>query len=250
MSVTTEVGSGPNRVLVLHGWTLDSSVWRWALADRDAERFTYALVDFPGYGRARSAPPAVGIDGMAEAAFAAADALGWMTFSVLGHSMGGTTALRMASIAPERVERVCAVTPVAATGFPVDTDSYERFEAAWPEAGWILGFVSPELSPDLLQELERLSASTLTRETWAVYLANWTGASFLEAIVGLSTPITFLLGDRDPIATQDHLSGTIAALGGSRVVTLPGAAHFPMVEQPHASVKAWETALAPSRALV
>src|SRR5687767_10753338 len=43
-------GNGDHRVLVLHGWALDSSVWLKARALTDQSRFTYAYVDFPGYG--------------------------------------------------------------------------------------------------------------------------------------------------------------------------------------------------------
>lgn len=241
---TSVVGSGPARVLVLHSWTMDSSVWQRTVPLMDTERYTYALLDFPGYGRAISAAPAAGIDEMAEAGLAAADRLGWHSFAVLGHSMGGTAALRMASLAAGRVERVCALAPVAASGFPVDAESHRRFAGAWPEAGWIFGFVSPGLGPAELAELERLSATSLTKRAWEQYLDNWTGARFADALVGLRTPVTFLLGEHDPIATPDHLASTVAALVTTEVITLAGAAHFPMIERPEASVRAWEKALA------
>jgi pimeloyl-ACP methyl ester carboxylesterase len=241
--LATVIGSGPSRVLVLHGWCLDSSVWQWATPLVDGARYSYALVDFPGYGKAHSAEPAVGMDAMAQSALGAADELGWSKFSVLGHSMGGTTALRLASLAPERVERICALTPVGASGFPVDSESYQRFEGAWPEAGWVLEYVSPELNPERVQELLRLSKATMSKPTWSRYLANWTGASFVEAIQDLPTPTTFVLGERDPIGTPDHLADTISALGRAEVVTLPNAAHYPMVERPEQSVEAWEEAL-------
>lgn len=237
------VGSGSDRVLVLHGWCLDSSVWQWAMPHADATRHTYALLDFPGYGKARSAEPAVGVDGMARWALDAADELDWPTFSILAHSMGGMTAVRVASLAPERVDRLCAMCPIAASGFPLDAESYQAFENAWPEPGWALEHMSPVLSPPQVQELVRLAAETMGRSTWSAYLANWTGAAFADAIQGLSTPTTFVLGERDPIATREHLAGTIDALARIEVVTLPDAAHYPMVERPEASVRAWEQAL-------
>jgi pimeloyl-ACP methyl ester carboxylesterase len=237
------VGSGATRVLVLHGWTLDSSVWGWAMPQVDEERFTYAALDFPGYGRAAQEPPADGVTAMAEAALAGVDALGWDSFSVLGHSMGGTTALRLAGLAPSRVDRVCALAPIGARGYPLDDDSYRGFEAAWPDVDWILRFASPDLEDDTVLRLAELSAGTLAKPTWDRYLANWTGADFAVAL-NRDVPTTFVLGERDPIATADHLAPTIAALPDATVVTLPGVAHFPMVEQPRAAVAAWERALA------
>ncbi|HET6689407.1 MAG TPA: alpha/beta hydrolase, partial [Miltoncostaeaceae bacterium] len=80
---------------------------------------------------------------------------------------------------------------------------------------------------------------------WGRYLANWTGADFTGDLND-AVPTTFVLGEGDPIATPDHLAGTLAGLPAATVVTLPGAAHFPMVEQPGAAVAAWERALAGS----
>jgi pimeloyl-ACP methyl ester carboxylesterase len=239
------VGSGPTRVLVLHGWALDSSVWQWAMPAVDRNRFTYALVDFPGYGRDAGTPPADGMTVMAEAALSAADTLGWDTFTVLGHSMGGTAALRMAGLVPARVQRVCAVAPIGAGGYPVDEESYGKFEAAWPDVGWIVRFVSPGLVEDRADALTGLSARTLTKPTWDRYLANWTGADFAGALDG-TVPTRFVLGESDPIATPDHLAETLAALPQADVVTVTDAAHFPMVERPEAAVEAWERALAGS----
>lgn len=92
----------------------------------------------------------------------------------------------------------------------------------------------------------RLTAEMMDKPTWDRYLANWTGARFAEALEGLSTPATFLLGARDPIATREHLAQTIASFPSAEVVTLPGAAHYPMVEQPELTVRAVEQALGSS----
>jgi hypothetical protein len=69
-------GSGHTKVLVLHRWAMDRSVWDAARAESDRGRFTYAYVDFPGYGADRSSPPADGLDGMGRSAVAAAEELG------------------------------------------------------------------------------------------------------------------------------------------------------------------------------
>jgi pimeloyl-ACP methyl ester carboxylesterase len=50
----------------------------------------------------------------ARAVRAAADALGWPRFSLLGHSMGGATATLVASGAPTRVERLALIEALGA----------------------------------------------------------------------------------------------------------------------------------------
>src|SRR5688500_14268550 len=50
----------------------------------------------------------------ARAAFAAADALGWERFALLGHSLGGVVASVMASAQPQRIERLLAIEALGA----------------------------------------------------------------------------------------------------------------------------------------
>jgi pimeloyl-ACP methyl ester carboxylesterase len=46
-------GSGDHKVLVLHGWVMDAGVWLPTRALSDVSTFTFAYVDFPGYGSNR-----------------------------------------------------------------------------------------------------------------------------------------------------------------------------------------------------
>ncbi len=111
-------GSGDHRVLVLHGWALDSSVWLTARARTDQSRFTYAYLDFPGYGVNRPEAPADGIDGMAAVASTPPISSDGRPFPFSDIRWGGTTALRVATLAPERVTSVVALTPVSPGRYP------------------------------------------------------------------------------------------------------------------------------------
>jgi len=137
--------SGAQRVPVLHGWALDSKVWLDTRALIDHTRFTCAYFDFSGYGSNRSVPLAGGMEGMAASAMAAADSLGWDHFDILGHSTGGATALRMATLSPERVSAVVALTPVSPEGTPLDEAIYESFKSAWADPGPVLRSLAPHL---------------------------------------------------------------------------------------------------------
>lgn len=237
-------GSGDIRVLVLHGWALDSAVWATTRLETDLDRFTYAYVDFPGYGPNRSAAgtPAVGIDGMAAAGLAAADVLGWETFEVLGHSMGGATALRVATMAPDRVNSVVALTPVSAFGTPFDEATYEGFVSAYSDPGPTLGGLAPHLSKAQLQNLVSRSQTVLDRDIWEAYLANWSSASFGHELSGYSGQVILAYGDSDPFVNHAYLQETAAALPQGSMVAIERAGHYPMIETPVQTVRIWEDA--------
>jgi pimeloyl-ACP methyl ester carboxylesterase len=44
------VGHGPRRVIALHGWFGSAHGWGWLPDLIDGDRFTYAFMDYRGYG--------------------------------------------------------------------------------------------------------------------------------------------------------------------------------------------------------
>src|SRR5919202_5987891 len=121
-------GHGPVRVIALHGWLGDGSVFAPMLPAVDPERFTVAFLDYRGYGASKAIAGEYTLAEIAADAVALADALGWPCFHVLGHSMGGVAALRLALDAgADRVRRILAVTPVPASGVPFEGDALALF---------------------------------------------------------------------------------------------------------------------------
>ena len=102
-------GEGRPPLLALHGW-LDNAASFLPMAPHLAHYHLVAL-DLPGHGRSFHYP-----DDAEYSLFstildilAAADALGWERFSLLGHSMGGAISSLVAAAAPERIERACLI---------------------------------------------------------------------------------------------------------------------------------------------
>jgi pimeloyl-ACP methyl ester carboxylesterase len=93
-------------VLATHGW-LDNAATMATLAPRLCEALPLQIVslDLPGHGLSEhKRGPYHFIDWPADV-IAAADALGWEKFSLLGHSMGAGIASLVAGTVPDRVER-------------------------------------------------------------------------------------------------------------------------------------------------
>ena len=124
------VGNGANRIVVLHGWLGDSSVFDPMLPALDGDRFSFAFLDYRGYGRSRQIAGDHSLAEIAHDAIALADALGWDRFGLLGHSMGGAVALRVTIDVPERVSRIVAATPVPAGGVAFGAEERKLFESA------------------------------------------------------------------------------------------------------------------------
>ncbi|MGH8297796.1 MAG: alpha/beta fold hydrolase [Steroidobacteraceae bacterium] len=91
----TEVhGSGPALVL-LHGWGLNLRVWD-GLAAALAERFRTIAVDLPGHGRSEWLPTRSSLEEQAAQIHESVSAIA-SRYSLLGWSLGGQIALRLAA---------------------------------------------------------------------------------------------------------------------------------------------------------
>ena len=124
------LGAGPHKVLVLHGWFGHARAWGPLLDSLDTERFTYAFMDYRGYGARKDQTGAYTMDEIAADAIHLVDALGWGRFSVVGHSMGGMAALRVAVEAPQRVDRVLGINAVPPSGYPFNDEGWGFFSQA------------------------------------------------------------------------------------------------------------------------
>lgn len=97
------------RVLAMHGW-LDNAATFDLLAPL-LENCRIVSVDFPGHGFS-DRMPACSTYHHSERVIQmlqVADALGWDTFSIMGHSMGGVIGMFMAAVLPERIEKIVAI---------------------------------------------------------------------------------------------------------------------------------------------
>ena len=105
---------GAPRVLALHGW-LDNAASFLPLQEH-LPGIELAALDMPGHGASAHLPPAAEytVPNTARAAFAAADALGWERFVLLGHSLGGAVASVMAAAMPARIQRLAVIESLGA----------------------------------------------------------------------------------------------------------------------------------------
>ncbi|MTJ80259.1 MAG: alpha/beta hydrolase [Telmatospirillum sp.] len=104
----TETGTGRN-IMLLHGWTVDANDWSWQISVLE-QRNRVIAVDLRGHGQ--SEVPASGygpsdyvrdIERLMTSAFAG------QKFILIGHSMGGQIAARLAAKRPDLIDAVVSI---------------------------------------------------------------------------------------------------------------------------------------------
>lgn len=98
------------KLLALHGW-LDNAASFDALAPLLCGHFHIVAIDFPGHGRSDWRAPGAWyhtVDYLSDA-LAAADALRWQRFGLLGHSLGAAVASMLGGACGDRIERLLLI---------------------------------------------------------------------------------------------------------------------------------------------
>jgi pimeloyl-ACP methyl ester carboxylesterase len=245
------IGTGPAKVMVLHGWFGDHGIWAPTYPLLDREKFTYAFMDYRGYGASRTMAGAHTMQEISGDAIALADSLGWEKFSVVGHSMGGMAAQRVAVDAADsqRIQCVVGITPVPASGVPFPPEARALFEAAAHDdaaAKMVIEFsLGGRLTPALSAHILKLTRSSATPEAFSAYLEAFSRSDFSAQARTVRTPMLVLIGEHDGGVSADFVRATFPPLyPQAQLEVLPNAGHYPMVESPAWLVTAMEKFLA------
>ncbi|QYG07504.1 alpha/beta fold hydrolase [Janthinobacterium sp. PAMC25594] len=233
------VGHGPHAVIVLHGWFGDAHAFAPMEVALDGAAFSYVFMDNRGYGGMRGAAGQYSMDEVARDALALADALGFATFSVVGHSMGGMALERLALLAPLRLRKLVAVAPVPSCGVAFDGAAQQLFLDASGDVqarrAIIARSTGGRLSSTWLDWKARYSWESADQAAFAAYFLAWSGTDFSGEVIGAASklPLLALVGEHDPRFNADLMRRTyLAWYPQARLEVLGNAGHYPMNEAP------------------
>lgn len=242
------IGSGPRKVLALHGWFGSATGWG-ALPDLvDGDRYSYLFLDYRGYGARRGEAGEQTLAEISADARAAVDALGWSSFAVLGHSMGGSAMQRVLLDAGDRVSGLLGVSPVPATGVPFDEQSEQLFTGAAGNRGNRYAIIDVttggRLSRTRLDRMVQFSLDQSDAAAFGAYLDAWTRTDFSAEVAGNPVPVRVVVGEHDPALGAAVMEQTfLQQYPNASLEVLANAGHYAMYETPVALLTSVEAFL-------
>jgi pimeloyl-ACP methyl ester carboxylesterase len=239
-------GSGPPRVLALHGWRRTHDDFAGVIGPSSVAGVCDSIaVDLPGFG---ATPPPPEAWGSAEYAAlvarmldthgpGAADA----PVVVLGHSFGGRVAVHLAASRPDLVRALVL------TGAPV---AKPQGTARKPPLGFRLvrAMSKAHLVPEATLERARnkygspdyVAARGVMRQVLVRLLAE----RYDEQLSALSCGVELVWGDDDTEVPLSVAEAVVSAVPGAALTVCPGAGHLTPLTAPDSLRQAVERALA------
>lgn len=234
----SSVGEGPCLTLVA-GLGASRNLWG-ELPALLAKSFTVVTMDNRGIGGSRGGSPFTA-DGAANDVWAVLDRLGHQTTSLLGASLGGLIALRMALHQPQRVSRmVIASTAVRLTShgrrsIGLLRDMLEYFPPeVFGRSLMTLGFAAPfhRRLPGFVDQAARLYGLDPLDVPGALAQAEHMLDAWDDrmALKSLEIPALVLAGQRDAVVAWEDTAEIAEALPQAEFIGVPDAGHSVLAE--------------------
>lgn len=240
LTYTDEGPAAAPAVVALHGIPGSVRDFRY-LGAALAPRLRLVRLDLPGFGGSAPIPAGVrSLEGRARAVRALADHLGLGRYAVLGHSMGGASAMVAAARDPQRVTRLVLVNSVGLSlhrGLGLQPWVFRLMARSLRVPGLrrlLLGRVRAEYRRRRLPGADELDAAALALQLRAIAALDF--ALLRRAVEGL--PARALVA----FARDDHL--VEARISEELARALPGARVLEFAEGGHNLQKAEALALA------
>ncbi|MES2499371.1 MAG: pimeloyl-ACP methyl ester esterase BioH [Pseudomonadota bacterium] len=254
MSAHVEIIGQGQPLVMLHGWGMHSGVWQPLIKKLSAQYMLY-LVDLPGMGNSRPIEPYhlhALADEVAQVIPGVSDVLGW--------SLGGLVAQRIALNQPDRIRRLILVasTPCFVNkndwDAGIDPANFESFAAAVNSdyKATILQFLTLQCmkADDARSTLKQLRASfdarpTPTQTTLQRALQILLESDLRAEVSSIRKPTLLIHGDRDTLAPVQAAHWMMQQLPHGFLRVMSGSAHAPFLSHSEQFIAALNQFLEP-----
>lgn len=229
-------GSGPEVVLLLHGFNSTAEHWSLLLASFPPDEYRVIAPDMRGCGHSDKPSAGYTFERLAQDAMTVIQTEGLTGFTLAGHSTGGAIAQWCAAELGDRVKSMVLIGPVPSTGVPVNDAARGLFQQGARDMQgratiWKLGWYG-DMDADLLEHF-MAGSRTWSPEAFLGVFDVWTiGTHFPDKLPRITAPTLVIGGAHEPFLTPAFLTeGVVSKIRGARLVMAPDCAHFIHLQQ-------------------
>jgi len=240
-----DVGPGPV-VVLLHGFSLDRSMWSQQKSSIGAI-YRLILPDLRGHGSTAAPEGIYNVDAMADDVLELLDGLQIHEPVVLGGlSMGGYIALSIAARHPERLKALMLINTKASADTPEAATVREQLARQVEAEGDVHSVVATMLPklfargtfehhPEVVTRLQNQMARTPARAVAGTLRGLAIRPDRTDDLKKIQVPTLILAGSEDALIPLDESDLMARQLTGARRVVIPESGHLSPLENPRAT---------------
>ncbi len=243
------LGDGPS-LLLINGYAASGEDWDPAFLAGLAESFRVLCPDNRGIGGSELGDAELTVDGMADDLEALLDSLGIVRLPVVGWSMGGFVAQRLAVRAPGRVATLAliATDPGAPDSAAADPEIWAKLtdHSGTPreQASRLISLLfPPALAADIDRDFGEIVAAARAELSPPAVRAQeaamdaWHREPLPRGEVATAPPVLVIHGEADEVIPPANAPALAGRWPGARVELLPGCGHGLMAQEPQRIVE-------------
>ncbi len=235
-----EAGRGP-ALFLLNAGVADRTMWDEQLEPLAAAGYRVIAVDLPGFGEA---PMPGNEDSPWADVLETMDALGIERPALVGVSLGGAVALRVAAVAADRVTALALISapppdldqpsPELAAAWDAETSALKRGDIEAAVRAVVEAWTLPDAPPELRERVAAMQRRALVAQTSAPEVPEARDPLDRLGLSAIAVPALVAAGERDMPDFREDARRMVDQLPGARHAEIPGAGHLAPLETPEA----------------
>jgi pimeloyl-ACP methyl ester carboxylesterase len=228
-----ESGKGDQTLVFLHYFGGAAQSWQWVA--QQLPDYRCIALNLPGYG----GTPALqqpSLQQYAEAVVQILADLNLQNYTLIGHSMGGKMALKVAAISPHPPQQIVLIAPSPVTVEPMPDEEKQRMLNNHPSPENAETTLKNATKQPLNDEQQALVIDTHQRvenTAWRWWLLAGMNHSIADQMSQLHIPITVLASKDDPVIPYDVIqSDVVGILPNANLITTEKVGHLIPLEAP------------------
>ncbi len=234
-------GDADTTIFLLHGAYGSKIYFGPEIEALVREGYRVVAWDAPGYGLS-PLPENLSIEGLADTAAALVERLGTARNVVLGHSMGGIVAPRVAALLPGRVHGLVVSATVASFSRKSEEDRktflderiapLKRGKSFVETAMPVIRSMFAAGSRGPLVDLVTSVAAGTSADTFCAAIAAIVNYEGVDTLRQVAVPTLLVAGEQDKVGRPDGMREIQELIPQAEFVCIPDAAHYAFAEQP------------------
>lgn len=218
-------------LVFLHGWGVDSQLWFKIVPELINRNYNLYFLDLPGFGQSQIPNTTYDIDDYKKIVYTFVNKLGLKKINLIGHSFGGSIAIKVASENPNFLTKLVLVNAAGIRHSSIQKNVRTA----------LAKIISPLFSSSFMQPIrikfyQMIGSEYLNIPSMSKIFTRVVSENLMPLLSKINKPTLIISGDKDDVTPVTHAQEMNKKIKKSELVVL-SAGHFSFLDQPREFVK-------------